>query len=70
MVLLHIKKEIINKKELNKRIEVIKKAKNDLETNDKILWAGEDITDMDTLYNRAVEVIGKKYAKRIFKKRG
>lgn len=67
MVLLLTKKEIISRKELNRRIKIVKTAKWHLDTEGIILWGGEEVTAMNTLYNKAVEVIGKKHADRLFK---
>lgn len=67
MILLHTRKEIISKKELQRRIEVIKQAKHYLETDGRVMWAGEYITNPEELHNKAVECVGRKYAKRLFK---
>lgn len=59
--------KLLSKKELNRRIKVIQQAKYYLKTDGKVMWAGEYICTEQDLYKKAIEVIGKKYAKKQFK---
>ena len=66
MLLLWKRKEIIGKKELNRRIEVIQKAKHYLKANGKVLWGGEFIYTEHDLYEKVIDAVGKKHAKKQF----